>query len=182
MRARDESALEQFYERYSPLVYAVCLRVLGQTADAEETMVEVFWEVWDKPNRYDEQRGSVVSYLMVLARSRAIDRRRAKGGQATLTLNDHDADSDRPRQPSIPATTPEPIDDAWLKEQRHRVVQGLDLLTPPQREALVLSFFHGLSHQQIAERLGEPLGTVKTRIRQAIIRLRDGLRNLEEGE
>lgn len=181
IQSGDEAALEQFYDRYSALVYAVCLRVLGQTADAEETMVEVFWEIWDKPHRYDERRGSVVSYLMVLARSRAIDRRRSRTSHAAVTLDNHDGDGERARPPAIPATTPEPIDDARLSEQRHHVVQGLDLLTPAQREAVVLSFFQGLSHQQIAVQLDEPLGTIKTRIRQGIIRLRDGLRNLDGG-
>ena len=175
----DETALEQMYQRYSALVHAVCLRVLGQTADAEETTLEVFWELWDKPYRYDAARGSVVSYLMVLARSRAIDRRRSRKQGAALRLDEDDDQSARPRPPAIPAATPEPIEDAGLKEQRYHVVKGLDLLTASQREAVVLSFFDGLSHQQIAAQLGEPLGTIKTRIRQGILRLRDGLSHVE---
>jgi RNA polymerase sigma-70 factor (ECF subfamily) len=179
IRDGDEGALGQFYDRYSALVYAVCLRVLGQTSDAEETTIDVFWEIWEKPNRYDEQRGTVVSYLLVLARSRAIDRRRSRGSHPTLTLEDTSEDGERPRHPAVPSQTPEPAQHAWLNEQRDEVVKALDRLTGTQREALVLSFFQGLSHQQIAERLEQPLGTVKTRIRQGIIRLREGLRSLD---
>jgi RNA polymerase sigma-70 factor (ECF subfamily) len=177
----DESALAQFYDRYSALVYAVCLRVLGQTADAEEATLDVFWEIWEKPHRYDQQRGSVLSYLLVLARSRAIDRRRSRQGGANLHLEDQENEEQGHGSASIAAVSPDPVEDAWLNEQRAQVLAALDLLTDSQREALVLSFFEGMSHQQIAQQLGQPLGTIKTRIRQAIIRLRDGLCNLDGG-
>ena len=181
IRAGDENAFESFYERYGSLVYAVCLRVLAHTADAEETSIDVFWEIWHKPERYDKQRGSVLSYLLVLARSRAIDRRRSRASHASVQVPGQGEDGEGQREPTVQATTPEPAEAVGLREQQRQVVEALGSLSPAQRQALELSFFEGLSHQQIAQQLDQPLGTVKTRIRQGIIQLRDGLRNLGGG-
>lgn len=165
--AQQDVALALLFERYSGLVMAMCLRVLGHHADAEDTVLELFWEVWRRGDRYDPSRGAPVTYLLTLAYSRARDRRRTRGRQARLILaaglEQHNGPTSRDGQPA---------EAAWLAEQRGRVRAAMGGLTPPQQQVMELAFFDGLTHREIAEKLDKPLGTIKTRIRQALIRLR----------
>lgn len=174
----DEAALSAFYDRYSRLVFSVCMRILRHSADAEEATIDIFWEIWKKPDRYDPARGSVVSYLLLLAKSRAIDRQRARQARGKLPLSHLSGGPESTWSNSAQASTPEPIEDLWLDERRSWIRASLDRLSPAQRQVVELAFFDGLSHRQIADRLKQPLGTIKTRIRQGIIQLRDGLRNV----
>jgi RNA polymerase sigma-70 factor (ECF subfamily) len=171
----DESALSTLYDRYNRLAFTICLRVLKDRGEAEDVLVEVFQELWTRANRYDVSRGSPMTYLSTLARSRAIDRLRAKGKNraqpADLSTAAAGAASD----------DPDPSDSVELGEQRKRVVVALNELDPVYRQAVELSFYDGLSHSEIATKLNKPLGTVKTYIRQGLIRLRDRLRSKEEG-
>ena len=181
IKAGEASALEALYERYGRLVLGLCRRILGDPRDAEEAMLDTFVQVWEHGDRYDASRASPLSYLMTVARSRAIDRARALGRHRTLLPESDEAllaalDRGRPPLPSA-------LSALLSAESRGAVEDALRALPPEQREAVELAFFAGLSHREVAERLAAPLGTVKTRIRQGLLRLRDSLaRLLQEGD
>lgn len=164
----DRAAFARLYDRYNRLVFTLCLRILKDRGEAEDVLIEVFAELWDRSQRYDATRGSPLSYLSTLARSRAIDRLRSRGKTTTASeLNTALSESNEPA----------PADQADLGEQRSRVVAALKALDPVYRQAVELSFYDGLSHSEIATKLNKPLGTIKTYIRQGLIRLRDRLRS-----
>lgn len=168
---RDAEALSHLLDRYGPLLLGLCRRILHDSAEADDVLAEVFAELWRRGERYDSSRGSPLTYLITLTRSRAIDRkrllqtrRRKDSGSAQLGVQ----------------LNPElgPLGSSDLEEQAQRVRQALASLDADQRQALECSFFEGLSHSEIAELLNKPLGTVKTNIRQGLIRLRECLRNV----
>jgi RNA polymerase sigma-70 factor (ECF subfamily) len=170
MARGDQGALAELYDRHARLVFSLALRILGDRADAEDVVQDVFTQVWTQAGRYDPARGAVAAWLLMLARSRAIDRLRAKKSRPE-TAGD--------------AAVVETMPDAGLPqdlqllsaEQVTLLKRALDDLPAAQRESLELAYYEGLTHTEIAERLAEPLGTVKTRIRQATIKLRDALSN-----
>jgi RNA polymerase sigma-70 factor (ECF subfamily) len=162
----DQRAFELLYDRYVRYVYSICLRVLRSAEDAEDATLDTFCKIWQEAERYDRNRASVLSYLVLLARSRAIDLRRARSARLKREQ------SHGPRTP----TAPDPSDAANQREARERVHAALSKLPTAEREAVQLSFLEGLSHREIAERLGQPLGTTKTRIRHGLIQLRQTLR------
>lgn len=170
---RDQRAFAALYDRHSGLVFTLCLRVLHDKAEAEDLLVDVFYEVWEKADRYDPSRGSPTTYLSTLARSRAIDRLRSKSSRSagpamTLVRDDE------------PAPTADPSQQTADAERRKIVSSALDQLDPAQRQAIESAYYDGLSHSEIAAKLNKPLGTVKTWIRQGLIRLRDSLRSQYE--
>jgi RNA polymerase sigma-70 factor (ECF subfamily) len=167
----DADALSALYDRHGAMVYGLCLRVLGDRGAAEELLVDIFWEVWYRAARYDPMRGAAVTYLLTLARSRAIDRKRSAAHQDKTVSSPGDG----PIEAAV-AKTANPSDQSIRDERGEMVRAALASLEPIQRQAVELSFFDGLSHTQIAARLNKPLGTVKTHIRQGLIRLRDQLR------
>ena len=162
LRARDQSALAQLYDRYGGAVYGLALRVTGDTGAAEEISVDTFWQLWQHVDRFDGTQGSLQNWLFTIARSRAIDRVRARVARKRTTAED----------PTDVTDVGRPEDAADLAERRRLVRDAMTRLSADQRTALALAYYEGLSHSQIAERLQEPLGTVKTRIRQAMIALR----------
>ena len=172
---RDASALAAFYDRYASAVFAVCARILGGRNDAEDLVGEIFFEIWKFPDRYDPNRASPSVYLMTLARSRAIDRwrylRRRAGVWGEV------ADPDAWASPDA-----RPLEGVVSRERRDQVRGALDALEPTQRSAVELAFFQGLTHREIAECLGKPLGTVKTWIRRGLLQLRDRLESATEAE
>jgi RNA polymerase sigma-70 factor (ECF subfamily) len=169
---RESDALEQLYERYRVVVYHLAFKVLNNRESAEEVVLEVFWQVWREAERYDGQRGSVGAWLATVARSRAIDALRSRRGNLTTTEDDVETFS-------AATETVVDLETQISLEQRATLVRSaLESLPTDQRAALELSFFTGLSHAEIAAQLHEPLGTVKTRIRSAMMRLRDRLRPL----
>ncbi|HTL27900.1 MAG TPA: sigma-70 family RNA polymerase sigma factor [Tepidisphaeraceae bacterium] len=172
MAEGDAAAFGQFYDRHAGLVFALCLRILHNRAEAEDLMIDIFYELWNRIGRFDATRGSPLTYLTMLARSRAIDRKRslASSGKNEPIVDESDA-----------ATSETPLDDALTGERRRIVRQALRELDPAQRQAIESSFYDGLSHSEIAAKLNKPLGTVKTSIRQGLIRLRDSLRSLSMG-
>jgi RNA polymerase sigma-70 factor (ECF subfamily) len=173
--ARDRSAFERLYDRHSPLVLALCDRVLHDRAEAEDVTVDVFYEVWDRADRYDPKRGSPLTYLTTLARSRAIDRKRSKRkAQPSVDLDT--------TEPVIAPTADSPERGAVADENTALVKRALLSLDPAQRQVIECAFYDGLTHTEIAEKLGKPLGTVKTWIRQGLIRLRDSLRTTNGGD
>ena len=171
----DREALGTLYDRYSSRILGLLMRMLGHRQDAEETLTELFFEVWDRADRYDVSRGCVATYLMTLARSRAIDRRRKRAARP-----DTDPSRSRPAEAADQelAGRPEisPLQGVLYDEQTKVVRGALDRLDPVQRQAIELSFFDGLSHSEIATKLSRPLGTVKTWVRQGLTKLRDSLR------
>lgn len=171
---RQQDALDQLYERYQAVVYHLALKILGNRETAEEVVLEVFWQVWREAERYDARRGSVGAWLATVARSRAIDALRARRG-SPLT----EEDSTERLATTDPSDNPE--EQTTLAQRAALVRAALEDLSADQRAALELSFFSGLSHIEIAERLNEPLGTVKTRIRMALFKLRERLRPLLGG-
>ena len=168
--AGDRAALARLFDRHGPLLLAICRRVLNDADEADDVLVDVFYEVWSRAGRFDAARGNPLTYLVTLARSRSIDRRRSIGARPPLR-------SDRSAELAArPAGDAGPFLASQLGEQADRVRRALAELDADQRVALECAFFDGLSHTQVARKLGKPLGTVKTSIRQGLIRLRDVLR------
>ncbi|TKB74630.1 MAG: sigma-70 family RNA polymerase sigma factor [Nitrospira sp.] len=170
----DQAALATLYDRTSPQVYGLVLKILDNREAAEEVTLDVYTQVWRQAHTYDETRGAPGGWLMTLARTRAIDRYRAgaaeRGRIESLDLIElFESDDDTPEQEL-----------AGLERRRY-VQQALALLTTEQREAIVLAYFYGLSQSGIAEKLNLPLGTVKTRMRLGLIKLREALAPYEEG-
>lgn len=172
----DAASLRVLYERHAPVCFAICLRVIGDRQEAEQILIDVFAEVWRTPGRFDASRGSAAGYLAMMARSRAIDHARANRQMPTVALVDGDAgllDASAKGQPGA-----KPMAD----EQRAIVQTALDGLTADQREAVGLAFYAGLTHTEIAARLNRPIGTVKTHIRQGLVRMRDSLADYWKAE
>ena len=167
----DHDALAELYDRHARPVYSLALRILQDRADAEDIVQEAFAQAWAQASRYDAERGAVAAWLLTLARSRAIDRlrsRRARPDVASRVAKVVDPVdvADRTATPDVALLSAEQID---------RVRVALRDLPALQRVTLELAYYEGLSHAEIAEHLEQPLGTVKTRIRQGMIRLREAL-------
>ncbi len=172
--AGEERAMAALYERYGAVVYAVSYRIVGQRADAEEVVIEAFAQAWRDAPRFEAARGSVAGWLIMIARSRALDLVRARGRRDRITAA---AAAERPETaPAMGDWQSDPAGSVDHAERRLRVREALEALSPPQRQAIELAFFEGLSHSEIAERLQEPLGTVKTRVRLGMQKLREVLR------
>lgn len=166
---RDQRALAALYDRHSGAVFGLCLRILREREEAEEATCDVFIELWNRASRFDRERGHPLAYLLNLARSRAIDRLRSRVRRNRLfVVGAEETTNDLPS----PAN---PLDDTMTAEMRSRLERALSALQPGQRRALELAYFDGMSHSEIASALDEPLGTVKTRIRQGLLRMRDTL-------
>jgi RNA polymerase sigma-70 factor (ECF subfamily) len=170
----DDRAIGQLYDRYGAVLYAVAYRIVGQRADAEEVVLEAFAQAWRDAARFDAERGSVAGWLTMIARSRALDLVRARSRRERITAS---AAADRPNtSPAMSEFRPDPANALDHDERRRQVQQALQTLSPPQRQAIELAYFEGLSQSEIAERLQEPLGTVKTRVRLGMQKLRECLR------
>jgi RNA polymerase sigma-70 factor (ECF subfamily) len=169
---RDADALAGLYDESSSLIYSLVYRILGNVADAEEVTLDVYTQVWQNAEKFDESRGSVASWLVTLARSRAIDRLRSRAARQTR------------EEPLAPArefrdVAALPEEAGMLSQERRFVRAALESLSPEQREAIELAYFSGLSHSELAARLNQPLGTIKTRIRLGMMKLRGLLGPLE---
>jgi len=164
--AGDATALRTLYDRRAALVLAVCVRILRDRSAAEELLVDIFHELWERADRYDPKRASPLTYLMTITRSRGVDRLRARPKVAAVALEQ--SESDLP-----PAEGDSPVGEAESGERRSIVRRALSRLDPSQRQAIECAYYDGLSHSQIAEKLNKPLGTIKTYIRQGLIRLRE---------
>ena len=167
----DREALAALYDGTSSLVYGLVLRIVRDEGAAEEVTGDVYMQVWRQAVRFDAERGTALRWLLTVARSRAIDRLRSRRAQSkeseTLDAIAH-----------VSTDEPSPEDRSW-ETQRRRLVEGaLAVLSPDQRRAIELAYWGGLSHSEVAETLGEPLGTVKTRIRVGMSKLRDTLDRL----
>jgi len=166
---RDVRAFEQLYDRHSRIVYGLVLRILQQGSTAEEVVQDVFLQLWRNASRYQASRGPFVPWLLTLARNRALDTLRLKSERQRRR---EDQTEELPQIAQVPQ-----YEQALDEMRRAEVVRSLmSALSAPQKRAIELAYFEGLSHTEIAEALHEPLGTVKSWIRNGLIRLKEGLR------
>jgi RNA polymerase sigma-70 factor (ECF subfamily) len=158
----DESALARIYDRYRLILFGLLVRILHSREEAEDVLQEVFLQVWRRAADFDEARGRAFTWLVTVARSRALDRLRALGSRARLAE-------------AAPAAEQvgDAAQEAFQSEQAEVVRHALAQIPPDQRQALFLAYFEGLTQMEIAARLGAPLGTVKTRMRAGMIKLRE---------
>ena len=159
MRSGDESAMAMLYDRYSALVYSVALRVLADTGTAEDVLQEVFMQLWRNPSLFDSSRGNLGAWLAVISRNRAIDNLRRRKPETDI------ADI-------VVSVEPDMAGDAERAVAMAKVRGALDVMPTVQRAALEMAYFEGLTHKEIAAKTGEPLGTIKTRIRSGLVALR----------
>ncbi len=170
----DEHAMAVLYDRYGQVLHALAYRIVGERADAEEVVLDTFAQAWRDATRFEAARGSVAGWLTTIARSRALDLVRARSRRDRITAS---AAADRPESPpAMGGWRADPSSGVYHSERREQVQLALDTLSPPQRRAIELAFFEGLSQSEIAELLKEPLGTIKTRVRLGMQKLRECLR------
>lgn len=166
----DESAFARIYDRYSPILLGLLLRILRSRAEAEDVLQEVFLQVWQRAHSFDAERGRAFTWLVTLARSRAIDRLRSVGSRERAAL--------RSAEEAPPESEPtEWADNAAIRSERAEAVRAaLAELPEEQRQVLMLAYIEGMSQSEIAAAKNQPLGTVKTRTRSALRKLSDSLR------
>ncbi len=162
--SRDELALTQLYDRYRVILFGLLVRILNNREEAEDVLQEVFLQVWRRAGDFDENRGRPFTWLVTLARSRGIDRLRNLSARERVAV----AGAREASEEVSDAST-----DAYRSEQRGLVTRALAQLPDEQKRPLVLAYFDGLTQSEIASRLGAPLGTVKTRMRTGMIKLRE---------
>jgi len=170
----DEHALGQLYDRFGAVLYAVAYRVVGEPADAEEVVMEAFAQAWREAPRFDPARGSAAAWLTMMTRSRALDLARSQARRSRIT--ETAAREETNAAPAMSGGLPAPGAVLEDEERGRAVSAALAALSPLQRQAIELAFYEGLSQSEIAERLQEPLGTIKTRIRLGMQKLREMLR------
>lgn len=163
----DNRSFEEFYERFSGLIYATALRVLASESDAEDVTQEVFFMLWEKAPMYDPSRGKPITWVMTMTRNKAIDRLRSLHRRFRLQ-DEVQKEAGKEEQLS----EREPFEDLDHQEKGRLVRSAVMKLNKQQREAIEMVYFGGLTQQEIAARLHEPLGTVKARIRRGMLRLR----------
>lgn len=168
VKARDANALRALYDRHSSMVYGLGLRILKDPAEAEDLAQDVFLHLWRKSELFDGARGAFLGWLVSLVRNRAIDRLRARRAKEEKT-----SAFEFERRSDVAPKSLDPNETAYVGELRQAVAKSLAMLPDPQRSALELAYYGGLSHSEIAEKLETPLGTVKARIRQGMLRMRD---------
>jgi RNA polymerase sigma-70 factor, ECF subfamily len=167
MNLDDPATFSRIYDTYSRSVYGAALRILGDSAQAQDVTQDVFLRLWRRPDRFDAARGELGAYLRVMARSRALDlyRESQAAGRARNRLETVVAQAE-------PHVDDRPLAAVERRAERDTLVEALRRLPDPQREALVLAYWGGLTADEIARRVGVPLGTAKSRIRLGVTRLR----------
>jgi RNA polymerase sigma-70 factor (ECF subfamily) len=169
----DQPALAPLYDETRRFVYALALRILQDYGLAEEATMDVYLQIWRQAHSYAPARGNPSAWLLNMARSRAIDLLRRKARKKRLEESLEAAGS-------MVASTHDPEQASLLGEKQRRAREALAQLNPEQREVIEIAYFAGLSHSEIAELLGLPLGTIKTRIRSGMLKLRESLVSLKE--
>jgi len=159
IRAGDQQAMSELYDRYAKVVYAVALRVLQDASAAEDVLQDVFLQLWRNPDAFDASRGSLAAWLAVISRHRSIDRLRKRRPEIDI-------------EECVIAGGHDLRDEAERTLLVEKVRAALAEMNPDQRRVLELAYFQGLTHSEIAAKTGEPLGTVKTRIRSGLQQLR----------
>lgn len=165
----DETALGALYDRWSRSLYSLVLHLLRDPDEAEDVVEETFWQAWKKASAYEPSKGAVSTWLLTIGRRRALDRLRANKRKREDPVGNEGTFAD------LPSGEPDPSQDMEGAELRRHVHAALRGLPAEQREVLVLGYFRGLSQSEIADSTGQPLGTVKTRMRLAMQKLREPL-------
>lgn len=173
VQSGDERAFATLYDRRAPVLLAAIMRIVPERLDAESVLLDTFTQAWRNAGRYSPTRSPVLSWLFVIARSRALDFSRS----AARTLRLMPVSVDRAPDSALGAAgqSYDPTRSVEDEERTAVVASAMTTLTPLQRTAIELAFFEGLTHSEIADRLQEPLGTIKSRIRLAMVRLRGAL-------
>jgi RNA polymerase sigma-70 factor, ECF subfamily len=159
LKSGDQRAMAELYDRYSSVVYAVALRVLGDTGAAEDVLQEVFLQLWRNPGAFDAARGSLGGWLAVITRNRAIDSLRKRRPETDI-------------EDVVLSVAPDLAGEAERARTAEKVRRVLGAMAANQRSALEMAYWEGMSHSEIADKTGEPLGTIKTRIRAGLMALR----------
>ncbi len=159
IRSGDQGAMAALYDRYSSIVYSVALRVLQDTGAAEDVLQEIFMQLWRSPGAFDANRGNMAAWLAVIARHRAIDALRRRRPENNI-------------EDLVVSVEPDLASDADRTRTMDKVRGALQTMPQTQRSALEMAYFEGLTHVEIADKTGEPLGTIKTRIRAGLLSLR----------
>lgn len=169
MTRGEPSAVGELYDRHGRAVYSLAVRMLTDPAEAEEVVQDVFTQAWRQADRYDAARAPVIGWLLVMARARSLDRLRAKRSRLSPTALDAAA---------IDPLDPGPGQEiqAISGQEAERLRDALTVLSDGQREAIELAYYKGLSQTDIADELRQPLGTIKTRVRTGLLKLREALR------
>ena len=162
--AHDEAALAQLYDRYRAILFGLLMRILNNREEAEDALQELFLQVWRRASDFDENRGRPFTWLVTMARSRGIDRLRALASRERVAVAGAREEAE---------AVSDAASDAFLSEQRGLVTNALAQLPDEQQRPLMLAYFEGLTQSEIAARLGAPLGTVKTRMRTGLMKLRE---------
>ena len=162
VRSREQSAMTEIFDRYSSLVFSVALRVLKDAGQAEDVMQEIFFQLWQNPQRFAPSKGSLAAWLAVVARNRSIDQLRRRRPSDSI-------------DEVVLASTTMLESEAEIASLIGKIRGVLNQLPPEQQNSLEMAFFEGLTHAEIAAKTGQPLGTVKTRIRTALNSLRKRL-------
>jgi RNA polymerase sigma-70 factor, ECF subfamily len=169
MCSADETALGALYDRWVRSLYSLVFHLLKDPDEAEDVVEETFWQAWRKASSYDPSRGAVSTWLLTIGRRKALDRIRTTKRRREEPMSQESAYAD------LPSGDPDPSQDTEGSELRTHVRAALDELPAEQREVLELGYFRGMSQTEIADRTGQPLGTVKTRMRLAMQKLREPL-------
>ena len=169
MADADETALGALYDQWNRSLYSLVLHLLKDADEAEDVVEETFWQAWRKASTYEPSRGAVSTWLLTIGRRKALDRLRARKRHREDPILGERTFAD------LPSPEPDPVQDVEVKEIREKVRAALLELPAEQREVLELGYFNGLSQSEIADATGQPLGTVKTRMRLAMQKLREPL-------
>lgn len=165
----DHGAFSQLYDRLNRPLYSMAIRMLGNAEEAQDAMQEVFLQIWRRAGSYDPEQSSVFSWAVLMTRSRVIDRLRRRGRHLRVIV----ASTDEADMADAASQEETSADAAGKNEEAMRARSSLKLLSPEQRQAVELAFFSGLTHQEIATQLSEPLGTIKARIRRGLLKLKE---------
>jgi RNA polymerase sigma-70 factor (ECF subfamily) len=171
----DQTAFSTLYDRLSGPLYSLVLKMLGDASDAQDALQEVFLQIWSRARTYDPEKSSVFSWAVLLTRSRAIDRLRARERRLRVVAGST-ADETRLAETTNASTVESAADTVDKNDEAAHVRSLLNNLPSEQRQAIDLAFFGHLTHHEIAARLGQPLGTIKARIRRGLLKLREQLR------
>jgi RNA polymerase sigma-70 factor (ECF subfamily) len=168
--AQDRDALNEFYDQTARPLFSIACRMLGNAADAEEVIQDVFVQIWTKAGKFDAEKGQPFHWVLALTRNRCIDGLRARQRRSRIMV---DMVGETERDQAIELA---PVDAPLMEDDNAVIRSVLNNLPKDQRQAIEMAFFGGLTHQEIAESLNEPLGTIKARIRRGMLKLRDDLR------
>lgn len=167
----DQKAFSQLYDRLSGPLYSLALRMLGDAADAQDALQDVFLQIWRRAGAYDPAQSSVFSWAVLMTRSRVIDRLRARGRRLRVLVDPRDEGNETVASDASAGESA--ADNVNRNDETARVRSVLNQLPSDQREAIELAFFSDLTHHEIAQRLNQPLGTIKARIRRGLLRLKE---------